>query len=148
MEDVLRILIFAGIPIAMAAFVIGGFMVNIAGRWRDGDRIIDLNQSGPWVNGHCPRPGGGENYRGIILFGRISLRRTEYGAEHLKNIGFNEEQAQYIKDQATARLRFRLEGDVLRGTFEGRRFRFDQKPVRIKSVTPVEPTERLWIREP
>ncbi|MEZ4271325.1 MAG: hypothetical protein R3C68_07795 [Myxococcota bacterium] len=148
-NEVIRWGVFGLLTVAMLTAFLGGWLTRVSGSWRDGDRHIELEQFGPWVNGHCSRVGGREIYKGTAFFGRLKLSRMDDGTDHLKAVGFEAEAIPLLKGQIMASLDLRLEeGDTLRGVFEGRRFKFGEEPLRITSVTRVAPTPRVWQRIP
>ncbi|MEL6545124.1 MAG: hypothetical protein AAFQ82_10900 [Myxococcota bacterium] len=130
----------------LAIFLLGGFVTPVAGRWRDGDRWVELNQLGPWLQGHAKRPGGSERYRGFAFFGQIWLARRSYGADHLRALGFAEDALPVVEGAMTAKLRFSRRGRRLEGSFTGIRFDFSDPPVRILKVGRVAATDRVWER--
>ncbi len=140
----LSVLIAAGV--GLITFLLGGFVTPVSGHWRDGDRLVDLQQLGPWIRGQAERPGGLERYRGIASFGRVWLARRDYGPDHLKRIGFADQAIPVVDGQVTARLRFRFRGRHLEGEFIGLRFDFSDPPVRILSTAQIPATARRWER--
>lgn len=127
--------------------IIGGLMTPVAGAWRDGDRVIYLQQIGPRVNGRAERAGGYETYSGWALFGRLWIARRDYGRQLLMTIGFPEETVEQIRGRVSARLSLRLVGDELAGYFRGTRFTFEGVPQRVVAERPEKPTLRKWKRE-
>ncbi len=146
MEEALRTIVIAAGAAVVGVGVLGGLLTRVAGRWRDGDRVIDLTQLGPWVRGTCVRPGGGELYKGLALFGTVRLTRFTWGNQQLVDIGFAPDVIPLLEGRAFANLKLRLEGAELRGSFWGRTFSFEYEPPAIKAVTRLEAQERVWTR--
>jgi len=136
---------FSALGIGFLVWLMGGFLTPIAGRWRDGDREIVLTQLGPWVRGVSHPESGESLYRGTARFGRLRLARYDSGFEHLKKMGFPDDVIPLMSSQVMGRFNLKLEGDQLRGTFEGCRFQFSQHPLKISAVIRLEPTERTWV---
>jgi hypothetical protein len=147
MEEALRWIVISVGAVIVVFGAIGGLLTRVAGRWRDGDRLIELHQFGPRVTGTCTRPGGGELYKGLALYGTVRLTRYTWGNQHLVDMGFAPDVIPLLEGRAFANLKFRLEGAQLRGLFWGRKFSFEYEPPRIKGVARLEPDERVWSRE-
>lgn len=145
-DAILRFSVLIAAGVGLTTFLLGGFVTPVSGHWRDGDRLVDLHQWGPWLRGLADRPGGREQYRGIASFGRVWLARRDYGHGHLKRLGFVEEAIPVVEGAVTARLRFRLRARRLEGEFIGLRFDFSDPPVRIVSTAEIAGTERSWER--
>ena len=139
-------IIWLGGGIAVAVWLVGGFLFSAAGRWRDRDRIVELKQFGPWVWGNCQVPGGVQRYWGKIWFGDLLLARRDFGKQHLCGLGFNEEQAQSVEGQVMVRLKLKLEGDVLKGHLWGTRFQFNPRTKEMMSVQATPAEDREWAR--
>jgi hypothetical protein len=147
MEEALRwIIISLAILIAVVGGL-GGLLTRVAGKWRDDDRLIDLHQFGPWVTGKCTRPGGGELYKGLALYGTVRLTRYTWGNQQLVDMGFTPDVIPLLEGRAFANLKFRLDGAELHGQFWGRKFTFEYEPPAIKAVARIAPAERVWMRE-
>ena len=123
-----------------------GFAISVSGVWRDRDREIRLEQLGPILWGRCEVPEGLQRYRGVVSFGRVLLKRRDFGEAHLRGLGFNEEQARLVDGNIMVRLRMRLVNDRLVGVLEGTRFQFAPNTAKIVSVTVTSPEDRTWVR--
>lgn len=146
MNELIRWLVLVGVLAWGLARLLGGLLTPVGGEWRDGDRRIRLHQAGPWIWGLSHFSGGEERYRGTAGFGRVRLRRTEHGWDHLHRLGFAETVIPLVEGRVMARFEFRLHGDRLEGTFQGCRYSFSVHPPRITRVIPLEPTPRKWNR--
>lgn len=138
--------IWIGGGIVAAVWLAGGFLFSAAGQWRDRDRIVELKQFGPWVWGRCKVPGGVQRYWGKIWFGDLILARRDFGKQHLQVLGFTEVQAKFVEGQVMVRLKFKLEGDVLKGNLWGTRFQFNPRTHEVISVQATPAEEREWER--
>jgi len=145
-DDIVRWVAVGVLSGAFLLGLVGGLLTPVGGVWRDGDRRVTLKQRGPFVQGRCPRPGGGEIYKGWAWFGLVRLRRHEYGRDHLLGIGFGEDAVPLVDGACMGHLRFRRRGDRLEGTFEGRKFSFGGEPTRVLSVALLTPATRVWER--
>ena len=146
-DAVIRWLIFGLLILGALAWFVSGLRTSVAGRWRDGDRLIVLRQWGPWVWGQSERPGGKELYRGRARFGRLRLWRFARGEVLLKEMGFSPEQIPLLRGRALARFDLSLEQGQLKGTFTGHRIRFDTTHAKVESVHALEPSPRSWLRD-
>ena len=146
LDALLRSAIFIAMGLGALYAIVGGLMTRVGGRWRDGDRIIELRQFGPLISGDASRPGGWERYSGFAIWGRIRLTRRDGGLDYLKSLGFSAEVAPLIDDSVMASFDLRLNGSLLEGTMQGRVIRSERHPPRIISVgrTPSKP--RTWTR--
>jgi hypothetical protein len=148
MDEPLRWFFLSMAIAVLVVGIIGGMVTRVAGRWRDDDdRVIHLQQLGPWVSGKCKRPGGGEVYKGLALFGHVRLTRYTWGTQQLEALGFAPSVLPLLEGRAFANLAFRLEGAELRGQFWGRRFTTRLRPPAIERVTLQPPQPRVWVRE-
>ena len=140
-------MIWALIGIGLFLFVLGGVVTSVRGIWRDGQNSIVLTQWGPRVAGVSQRPGGLQRYRGWLWLGFLRLHRYDEGTRHLENMGFSADRIPLVQGRPMARLRLRLRGDTLAGTFEGYEFDFTDGPTRLVSSFPTNPQPRRWDRE-
>lgn len=145
-DELLRFAVGGALVLGALVFLIGGFLTAVSGRWRDGERLVELNQFGPWIRGRAERPGGYETYAGIASFGTVWLSRRDFGLEHLEKIGFAPITAPVVDGTVTARLKFRAQPTQLAGEFVGLRFEFSESPVEIVSQARLPPTDRIWTR--
>jgi hypothetical protein len=145
-DEILRIALMVALGLGALYALLGGLMTRIGGRWRDGDRVINLRQFGPFVSGQAPRPGGWERYSGFALWGRVRLRRSDGGLEYLQSLGFAAEVAPLVEDQVMASFDLKLHGALLEGTFQGRIIRSERRPPKILSVSSTPPKARRWTR--
>jgi hypothetical protein len=144
-DDTFRVLVGLGLVGVALVWAIGAWLRPVAGWWRDGGRLIELTQLGPFVRGQSAWPGGAHTYRGRVFWGHLHLTRYDFGAQHLHSLGFSAEQIPLVEGRATAYLVLRLEGEArLTGKFYGRKFSFDKE--RLVGATPVPPVERTWER--
>jgi hypothetical protein len=146
MEDLLRWIVIGAAGGYALIYWVSGLFTPVAGRWRDGERIISLRQAGPFVRGLCIRDGGEEIYRGTARFGRLTLQRKTRGEALLMSMGFAAEVAPLLEDQVMATYEFKLKGDSLNGTFSGRVIRSLRSPPRIVRVQRRDDEPRSWQR--
>lgn len=129
-------------------WLVGGMLTRVAGAWRDGARVVVLEQFGPRVWGHTEWQGGRQDYRGWVrFFGRVRLRRRDAGTAHLTSLGFTAAQGPALQGQTMAHLDFVVHADRLEGEFHGRRFSFDADNKRVREVKIVAADRRVWMRE-
>ncbi|MEM6730240.1 MAG: hypothetical protein AAF658_01720 [Myxococcota bacterium] len=145
-DALLRLVVIVAVAVGGTGFLLGGFLTPVSGRWRDGQRTIELDQLGPWLTGRSERPGGHEIYKGFAVFGRVWLSRRNFGEQHLRELGFAESAIPVVDGAITARLRFRSSSGRLRGEFIGLRFDFSDPPVKILRAAQIAATERVWER--
>ena len=143
-DDLLRWLLLGGGVLIILAYAVGSLFTRVAGAWLDNGRLVRLHQFGPLVWGESLWPGGRQVFRGRVTWGRLRLRRVDFGAAHLEALGFNDEQVPLLEGQITAHLKMQLQKDKLLGSFHGRKFSFETN--RIKSVAIVAPVQRTWVR--
>lgn len=143
-DDFLRWLLLASGALLTATYVLGSLFTRVAGFWQDQGRRVRLQQFGPLVWGESLWPGGRQVFRGRATWGHLRLRRVDFGAEHLKALGFSDEQVPLLEGQITAHLKLKLKDGKLAGKFYGRKFSF--KTNAIKSVAIVAPVQRTWAR--
>ncbi|HET6343310.1 MAG TPA: hypothetical protein VFH51_00205 [Myxococcota bacterium] len=144
-DETFRVLLMVGMALVALLWGFGAWLRPVAGWWRDGGRLIELTQVGPFVRGRSTWPGGAHAYRGRVFWGRLHLTRYDFGAQHLHSLGFSPEQIPLMEGRATAYLILHLEGETrLSGKFYGRKFSFDKN--RLVGATPVAPAERTWER--
>lgn len=147
MVDELFTLVVYGAAVVLVLWWVGwGFAISVNGVWRDRDREIWLDQFGPILWGKCEVSEGVQQYRGVVSFGRILLKRRDFGQAHLRSLGFNQEQARLVDGSIMVRLRMRLVEDRLVGALEGTRFQFAPNTAKIVSVTTTSPEDRTWVR--
>jgi hypothetical protein len=144
LNELIRWIFLAVFGLGIFIWLIGGLLTPVSGRWRDGERLVELYQLGPRVRGVCRPPGGEERYRGSAWFGRVRLRRADHGEEHLRAMGFPDEVLHLMEGEITGYFRFSLSDLELVGEFEGRRFQFGLRPPRVISVSRHEPVPRTW----
>ena len=132
--------------IALAVWLVAGFFFPAAGQWRDRDRLVDLEQLGPWVWGTCKVSGGTQRYRGRVWFGKLSLTRRDFGKQHLLGLGFNEVQAKFVEGQIMVRLILKLDDGALTGHLWGTRYQFNPNTQQVMSVRATAAEERAWVR--
>ena len=142
----LRHALLLGLILSIAYLIVGGFMTRVSGRWRDGERLIQLQQFGPFVRGQATRDGGWERYSGTAIWGRLRLRRSDGGLAHLERLGFASEVAPLVEDQVMATFDLRVKGASLVGSFQGRVIRSERRPPRIISVRSTAAKPRVWTR--
>ena len=138
------VLIWIALGIFAVAWLAGGFLFPVAGRWRDQDRLVEIKQFGPWVWGQCEVPGGVQRYRGKIWMGDLILERCDFGKQYLLRLGFNPVQAKSVEGQVMVRLKLKREGDCLRGHLWGTRFKFNPQTQAVLSVTRTAAEVREW----
>ncbi|MEC9466150.1 MAG: hypothetical protein VX834_10215 [Myxococcota bacterium] len=134
--------------LVLAGWVVGGFLVPVAGQWRDRDRIVQLGQLGPWVWGTCQVPGGLQRYRGKVFLGHLTLTRRDFGQGHLLGLGFNDVQAQAVEGQVMVRLTLRMKPSGLHGHLWGTRFQFNPRTQQVLSMQSTPAEERVWVPVP
>ncbi|MBN2430825.1 MAG: hypothetical protein JXQ27_05085 [Acidobacteria bacterium] len=144
LNELFRWIFLSALGLGMLVWFIGGWLTSVSGRWRDGQRVVELFQFGPWIRGICRPPGGEERYKGTAWFGRVRLVRRDYGEVHLRQMGFPEEVLHLMEGQVTGYFRFRMRDLELVGEFEGRRFRFGLRPPRITGMGRQDPVPRAW----
>jgi hypothetical protein len=131
-------LIWAALAMALPLAAIFGHWPRLAGRFGEGDRVMQLWHVGPVVWGACQLLDGHERYLGWALAGRLHLRRYDFGPGHLLGYGFTQQQL-----HAVFVLRRDVAGD-LSGHFYGRRFGL--RDGRMVPVQILEPHSRHWRR--
>ena len=140
------VLIWIGLGLFAAAWLMGGLLSPVAGHWRDRDRLVDLKQLGPWVWGQCEVPGGVQRYRGKIWMGDLILERRDFGKQYLLRLGFNAVQVKSVEGQVMVRLKLKREGDCLRGHLWGTRFKFNPQTQAVLSVQRTRAEIREWVK--
>ena len=143
-DDSLKLAILVLCALTALAWLLGGFFTRAQGTYKDGDKMVVLEQFGPWVWGAATFAGGKQLYRGSIFFGRIRLYRRDEGLDHLLALGFTAAQAPWLVGQVTAHLTLRQADKRLQGSFVGRKFSFDEEGIR--AVTHVPAAQRTWVR--
>ena len=143
-DELFRILLLSVAAAAIVIWLAGGFATSVAGSWRDGESLIHLRQWGPWVWGVAVLPDGKQRYRGIAFWGRLRLNRWDSGAQHLKALGFTDEQLPLLGEAKTGHFELHLAGGELHDQFFGRRFTFENKTYRNDAVA--DPVPRHWRR--
>jgi hypothetical protein len=148
-DDILRWSVLGVLGFAALLALLGGLVTPVAGRFRDGQRLITLHQIGPWLVGRCEREGGFERYRGWAFFGVVRLSRYEYGAAHLQASGFAPDTAPLVEGERLASFVFRAKPHGLVGMFEGRKVSFTSGPkaTKVSAIEKLPPAPRTWLRE-
>ena len=142
----IRWLVLGVALVGLVGWVLGGFILSVAGTWRDRDRRIVLQQRGPLLWGSCLVEGGTQRYLGTIFWGAVILHRRDYGEDHLQRLGFNPAQAKVVSGAVVVRLKMRLKGGALEGTMRGTRFQFASGSERLVSSTSTAVETRRWER--
>jgi hypothetical protein len=145
-DALLRNALLISLGLWLLYMLLGGLTTRVGGAWRDGERLINLRQFGPLVSGDALRDGGWERYSGTAVWGRLRLRRSDGGLQHLQSLGFAAEVAPLLENQVMASFDLRLRNGQLNGTFQGRVIRSERRPARIVSIHSTAPKERLWVR--
>jgi len=146
LNELFRWLFLSALGLGVLVWLVGGWATPVSGRWRDGDRRVELFQLGPWVRGICRSADGEERYKGTAWFGRVRLMRRDYGEAHLRRMGFPEQVLHLMEGQITGYFSFRLRDLQLVGGFEGRRFQFGLRPPCITGMGRQDPVPRTWER--
>ena len=87
-DDILRLVILGALVFGVLLWAITALLSPVAGLWQDGDKIIKLVQIGPRLKGLCQHGDGFQSFKGWIFFGRIYLKRRDFGEERLIDMGF------------------------------------------------------------
>jgi len=147
MDDVVfYLLIFAG-ALAVLIVVFAGVLTPVAGKWRDGNRVIELRQIAFWVTGRCEHSDGFEDFSGLVFFGRMRLHRSPHGDGLLSRLGYDPRVFDLVEGLPLAYFDFYLtEGDLV-GTIERERLRFSYSPPQIESIVMLDKVDRTWRRD-
>ena len=147
-DDILRLVVFGGFVFALFVWAIAGLLTPIAGIWQDGELIIKIVQVGPRIKGLCRHGDGFQTFNGWIFFGRIKLKRCDFGEQRLIDMGFDKANVPLVNGKVTAFLSFRLNAEQtsLQGSFIGCRYTFSPDGQSILAVSKVAPLEREWQR--
>lgn len=144
-DDFWRMLILGTGCLGAIVWLVGGLLTPVAGRWRDPEGAdIILQQLGPRVWGEGKLSGGFQRFSGWVMFGRVRLKRSDFGMAHLQSLGFSPEQVRQIEGQITGTLELKLSNRDLEGVFYGRKFSFEDK--RVRSTPQAQATPRTWQR--
>ena len=148
-DDILRLVILGALVFVVLLWAVTALLSPVAGIWQDDDKIIKLVQMGPRLKGLCKHGDGFQTFNGWIFFGRIYLKRRDFGEERLIDMGFEKVTLPLVNGQIMAYLSFRLnlEQTHLEGTFSGCRYTFSPNKQQILSISKSAPTKRVWQRQ-
>lgn len=131
-------LVVGALGLAVAVWIIRGFMVRIQGTWErvdedapaDQREVVYLAQLGPFVRGRRLVHGGFQEYTGIMRGRTMFMTRRDHGAAMIISQGFPKEVVPEIDGTVTARLRLTLSADgrALFGTFTPQKIEFTRRP--------------------
>lgn len=141
-DDLVRMVVILLFASGVVGWIVTGFITTVAGVWSAGERNVVLTQVGPWVWGDSTWNDGRQIYRGVIYFGFLRLKRYDFGPTHLTSMGFSVEQAHAMEGVNTGHFLMRRKGNVLKGSFHGRKFTFEGN--KVEGVTHVLPQPREW----
>ena len=142
-ESLLQQLMWVLLALGAVAVGVLGHWPRLRGRYHDGDHVVTLEHRGPVLWGEAQVRGGKETYLGVVVAGRIRLRRYDWGQNHLGDLGFGADTAATMDGACTGT--FVLErgpGGALTGQFVGRRLRIEQG--RLKTSERLAPVPRTW----
>ena len=147
-DDILRLVILGVLVLAVFLWLITALLTPVGGTWKDDDKIIKLVQMGPRLKGLCKHGDGFQTFNGWLFFGRVHLKRRDFGQQRLIDMGFEPATVPLVNGQITAFLSFRLnmEQTALEGKFFGCRYTFSPNKQQILSISKSAPAKRVWQR--